>query len=146
MPTNDGVPDDVTERWKTLIAEVRKKYTGKLLYSVSAAGDGLGPSKIKFWDALDYIGFEPYFGFSNVASPPISDLEAAFNKKLDELAWPLYNEYKKPIIFSEANCYSHAGIGTGRLLRSSLQVDRSQGLDRGRLLVGMVPGFDRKRG
>ena len=27
MPTNDGVPDDVAERWKTLIAEVRKKVT-----------------------------------------------------------------------------------------------------------------------
>ena len=111
MPTNDGVPDDVAERWRKLIAKVRETYKGELLYSVSAAGeDGSGPSKIKFWDKLDYIGFEPYFGLSNEPSPSISDLVAAFDANLEDWAKPLYDTYNKPIIFSEANCYSHAGV------------------------------------
>lgn len=109
-PTNGGVTADATARWKDVVASVRARYGGKLLYSASALGDGSGPSKVQFWDVLDYIGFEPYFGLTTSNDPTVAEMKAAFDTKLDTLAKPLYQTYNKPIIFSEANCNSFSGV------------------------------------
>jgi hypothetical protein len=110
MPGNSGVTADATARWKNVIASVKTHYSGPLTYSESVGNDGTGAARIYFWDALDYIGFEPYFGVTSSESPTLAELKAGFDSKFDAYAKPLYDTYGKPIILTEANCYSYHGV------------------------------------
>ena len=54
-----------TDRWRSLIAEVRKQFSGQLTYS--ANWDHFEP--VGFWDALDVAGITGYQGLSNDKYP-----------------------------------------------------------------------------
>ena len=54
-------------RWREVIARVRSVYEGPLTYAANWHDEYLD---IKFWDALDYAGLDPYF--------PLSDKEVAW--------------------------------------------------------------------
>jgi len=116
-----GAPPDATARWVDLIAKIRKAYSGKITYSVSC---GINPEKwgefpcrapkdVKFWDAVDYLGFEPYFPITQKVNPSISELKDGFGSKLDSekytFAKQLSERYNKPIIFTEYSLRSFDG-------------------------------------
>jgi len=122
MEDNPQAPKDATARWRNIIAEVRKHYSGPLTYSASSHGDGQGPSRVKFWDELDYIGFEPYFGVTDKNDPTIAELKEGFDSKLEKLARPLYEKYGKPIILTEANCYSFDGANRDPIAANIQQI------------------------
>ena len=98
------------ERWREIIRKVREKYEGPLTYSVSCHEKTCwAANQIKFWDALDYIGFEPYFGLTDKNDPTIEEMKRAFDRMLDKHAKALSEKYQKPVIFTEANVYSYDG-------------------------------------
>ncbi len=98
------------EKWVGLIKKVREKYSGPITYSVSCFGDCYSPKQVSFWSELDFIGFEPYFGLTNKNNPSVEELKNAFDEKFDKYAKPLFEEYNKPIILTEANVYSYDGV------------------------------------
>jgi hypothetical protein len=82
--------------WKTLIAEIRGKYKGKLTYS--ANWDDY--KSISFWSDLDYVGISAYFPLSDKATPSSSELIGKWKTYKDELS--LYSaKNKKQILFTE---------------------------------------------
>ncbi|MEA2128365.1 MAG: hypothetical protein QOJ85_1256, partial [Solirubrobacteraceae bacterium] len=61
-------------RWRALIAEVRTHFSGELTYAANYDEY----QRVPFWDALDYIGIDAYFGLADDANPsPGTDALAA---------------------------------------------------------------------
>ena len=60
--------------WRKIISEVRKVYSGKLTYA--ANWDVF--QKVKFWDALDYIGIQAYFPLVENENPSDGQIREAW--------------------------------------------------------------------
>lgn len=82
--------------WRAVIAAVRKVYKGKLIYS--ANWDTY--HKVKFWDALDFIGIQAYFPLSKKPNPRAQDLLRGWEPIIKKLR-AFSQRHKKPIIFTE---------------------------------------------
>ncbi|MBX2811899.1 MAG: hypothetical protein KTR25_08815 [Myxococcales bacterium] len=85
------------EYWRQLIRDVRHIYSGKLTYA--ANWDGI--RRVKFWDALDYIGVQGYFPLVDKQPPlTLADLRKGWQKPLANLR-DLSQQTTRPIIFTE---------------------------------------------
>jgi hypothetical protein len=84
------------EYWSGLIAEVRKVYSGKLVY----AANWDNYRNIPFWKDLDYIGIDAYFPLSNERTPSIDSCLAAW-KPIKEEIKRVHEKNQKPVLFTE---------------------------------------------
>lgn len=89
--------------WRTLIAGVRGAYRGLLTYSANWFEE---PEKIRFWDALDYIGVQAYFPLGQGRT--LADLKKAWTQPLRRLH-ALSSRAGKPILFTEVGYKSAQG-------------------------------------
>jgi len=83
--------------WRKLIREIRKVYSGKLTY---AANFNEEYERIKFWDALDFIGIQAYFSLSKTSHPTTEELVNNWSTHLQSVE-KVYEKYKKPVVFTE---------------------------------------------
>lgn len=97
-----------TKDWRKVIAAVRKVYKGKLTYS--ANWDSY--QKVKFWDALDYIGIQAYFPLTKKPNPSEAVLEKAWKRVLKPIR-AYAKKTRKPVIFTELG-YNHASHTAAR--------------------------------
>ncbi len=82
--------------WRRLIREVRRVYSGKLLYAASWNEY----EAVSFWDALDYIGINAFFPLTNRRNPELIDLLAGWEYWLSRLSvWQ--RRMGMPVIFTE---------------------------------------------
>lgn len=98
--------NDTTYReadWRQVIAAVRAIYHGKLTYASNSFNFEAG--HIKFWDALDYIGINGYYGMADKSEPSVADMEAAWVPMLQQMQ-DLSKQWDKPIIISEVGARS----------------------------------------
>ena len=65
------------KEWRTLIDEIRVVFSGELTY----AANFTEYEKIRFWDALDYIGIQAYFPLTDRVNPGLESLKKGWNKK-----------------------------------------------------------------
>lgn len=82
--------------WQQLIADVRRKYKGKLTYS--ANWDNW--EKVPFWRELDYIGLGSYFPLSDAPQPHPDSLRVAWTPiaaRMESMSKAL----NKPVLFTE---------------------------------------------
>lgn len=82
--------------WRSLIAKIRKVYSGKLTY----AANFTEYEKVKFWDVLDYIGIQAYFPLANKLNPDLKTLKNSWSKKIKEIE-KVQQRFQKPVIFTE---------------------------------------------
>lgn len=83
--------------WRSLIAEVRARFSGKLLYS--ANWDHFAP--VTFWDAVDEIGVTAYFELAKDVAPVDDDaLAAAWRAPVRELT-AFAQQKRKPLVITE---------------------------------------------
>lgn len=112
---------------------------------------------MQFWDALDYIGFEPYFPVTFKNDPTVAELKAGFAAAMDSLslAKQLSERYGKPVVFTEYAPLAYDGAnrdqqnrpaalkgrraGADRPVRGDLPGDRGTPLDRRHVPLGVVP-------
>ncbi|HWQ84456.1 MAG TPA: hypothetical protein VN363_07820 [Anaerolineales bacterium] len=95
-----GVPADAEQRWRNLIAEVRSRYSGTLLW---ASPYGLAPhdslaSVPQFADAVDvlYILFSP--PLSLIDTPTAEEIAGEAGRLMDLNVNPVLNRFNKPVI------------------------------------------------
>ncbi len=93
------------EHWRSAIAEVRKVYSGKLVYNTNH-GKEFG---VKWWDAVDYIGTSAYYGVGKVAGDSMENMQAEWDKQKSRLAELSEQHGGKQIIFMEIGCRSAKG-------------------------------------
>jgi len=103
---------DVTSQWRNVIDNVRKVYDGDITYSVSCFRSCGGPSQVKFWGSLDFIGFEPYFAVTGENDPTLAELKQGFVGNFNKWAEPLSEKYGKQILLTEVNAYAFDGLNT----------------------------------
>jgi len=86
-------PDD----WRTLIAEVRKVYPGKLTYAAHWDREFNG---ISFWDDLDAIGICAYFPLDVPEDAEVPQIVEAWDKHKTLIA-QTHQRFGKPVVFLE---------------------------------------------
>lgn len=84
------------ERWRKIIAAVRRVYRGKVTYGANWNEY----ENVKFWDALDYIGVLAYFPLTKTPDPSRADIAAAWDKRCAELA-NFSTKHGKQFVFTE---------------------------------------------
>ncbi|MEN2283159.1 hypothetical protein AAGF08_13530 [Algoriphagus sp. SE2] len=84
------------EEWRKIISEIRKVYSGKLVYAANFTEF----EKIKFWDKLDYIGVQAYFPLTDKHNPDLDELKSGWEKQLPKIE-KVVRKYKKPVLFTE---------------------------------------------
>ncbi|MCU1283237.1 MAG: hypothetical protein JWM53_6783 [bacterium] len=83
-------------RWAALIAGVRARYHGRVLYSANWDHfDG-----VSFWDLLDEAGVSAYFELTSSVAPGLDELVAAWRARLVGLA-ALAARVQRPLIITE---------------------------------------------
>lgn len=82
--------------WRNLISEIRKIYSGKLVY----AENWDKVDQVNLWMDLDYIGVDAYFPISEKASPSEEEIAEGWEDHLDLLE-NLSDKYEKKILFTE---------------------------------------------
>lgn len=91
-----GVPGDVESRWRGLIAQVRARYPGKLIWAITFP-DGVKQAP-PFLDAVDQVYVLYGAALSEKNQPSEQDLQAALSSSLDQDLLPFYNRVQKPLI------------------------------------------------
>ncbi|HAT03501.1 MAG TPA: hypothetical protein DCS29_01850 [Candidatus Magasanikbacteria bacterium] len=99
----DSANGSNTQNWRDLISYIRTIFSGKLTYSANWGSQGQWvdeKNRIKFWDALDYIGISAYFPLTtnDTSVQAYTQKWDAINK--NDIA-NLRNTYNKPILFTE---------------------------------------------
>ena len=85
------------DKWRELISEIRKIYSGKLTY---AANWDEEYKAIPFWDALDYIGIQAYYPMKVEGDVSINSLKNSIVPYLDTLS-QVSSRYDKKVMFTE---------------------------------------------
>ncbi|NJC25020.1 glycoside hydrolase family 113 [Neolewinella antarctica] len=85
------------DRWRAIIAKVRKVYSGHLTY---AANWGEEFERLTFWDDLDVIGLNSYYPLSKLANPSDEQLRAGARQWLD-VATTIAKKHQKPLWLTE---------------------------------------------
>ncbi len=105
-----SVNGDNTQRWNTMIAQVRAVYGGKLVYSANRGNqDGFGNEvqNIGFWDKLDIIGISGYYSLWGDGS--VASLKSAWSAPNNNDVAVAANRWNKPVIFTEIGYKSVSG-------------------------------------
>ena len=84
-------------KWRELIAEIRKIYSGKLTY---AANWDEEYKAVPFWDALDYIGIQAYYPMKVDGEVSKESLKKAIKPYLDTLSG-VSRRLDKKVMFTE---------------------------------------------
>ena len=93
------------ELWRNAISEVRKIYSGPLVYNTNH-GKEFG---VKWWDAVDYIGTSAYFGVGKVPGDTAENMCSEWKRECSRLAELSEANGGKQIIFMEIGCRSAKG-------------------------------------
>jgi hypothetical protein len=82
--------------WRAVIHAIRAVYSGKITY----AANFTEYQKVKFWDALDYIGVQAYFPLAEKDNPTMASLNQNWAKQIREIE-KIQKRFNKPVLFTE---------------------------------------------
>jgi hypothetical protein len=113
MSTATSNPDN-TQRWRSMIAQVRQRFSGKLTYSANWGGCYFCEefTHISFWDALDYIGISAYFELANYDNPSVSAIMDSWDWWNTNKIQPFQQSLGKPVLFTEIGYRSVDGAAS----------------------------------
>lgn len=101
------------QHWRLVISSVRNIYHGPITYAANAWS--FEASRIKFWDALDYIGTNGYqFGFTGKKDPTIDEIIQAWQPYIQQLE-KMSGQYDKQVIITEIGALPKEGWNSGSL-------------------------------
>ena len=94
--TASGVPEDAEYRWRTLIEQIRDRYQGTLIWSLSyPSGLDNPPSFIEDFDKIMIQWSAPLSSSNN---PSVSEMHNETSRLLDQDILPFVQTFQKPII------------------------------------------------
>ena len=88
--------------WRSIIAGVRRRYHGSLVYCANWAED---LHHTQFWDALDWIGVQAYYPLSDQREPTTEALVRGWRGPLADLE-TIARIWGKPIVLTEVGYHS----------------------------------------
>ena len=101
------------EHWRRAIDEVKKVYSGKLVYNTNHGKE----EEAKWYDAIDYLGTSAYYPVAPAPTEDIPDVTSveymtAQWKKIADHLEGVSLRVGKPILFMEIGCRSAAGCAS----------------------------------
>lgn len=96
------------EDWRRVVAGVRARYGGPLIYAGNHSGE---EKNVTWWDAVDLIGVDAYYPLANKNNPALSELKDAWRPHVSALA-KLAATWQKPIILTEIGYRSLDGAAS----------------------------------
>ncbi len=90
--------------WKELIREVRRIYSGKIVYAANWYNEF---EKITFWEELDYIGIQAYFPLVKNKYPTVQQISKGWNTYLPSME-SVHKKFNRQIVFTEMGYKSTA--------------------------------------
>jgi hypothetical protein len=93
------------EDWRAVIAGVRARYDGPLVYAALYGGE---ETRLTWWDAVDYIGVDAYYELTDRNDPSMDELRAAWSPHVTTLA-NLADTWGKAIVLTEVGYRSLDG-------------------------------------
>ncbi|MFI5273322.1 MAG: glycoside hydrolase family 113 [Ktedonobacterales bacterium] len=110
LTTATSNPDN-TAQWQSLIAGVRARYNGLVMYAANWGGSDFNAEyqHIAFWQSVDQVGIDAYYSLGSQIRPPVAQLEQAWAKIHDTVLVPFARQIQKPIIFNEMGYRSIRG-------------------------------------
>jgi hypothetical protein len=88
-----------------IIKPVRRIYKGPLTYAANWNDEY---QRVKFWDALDYVGIDAYFPLSDKEWPNLDEIKAGWDKWVKDIE-EFQKRVAKPVIFPEVGYCSAGG-------------------------------------
>ncbi len=100
-----------TSRWRSLIADVRQRFGGKLTYSANWGDQGFNEevAHVPFWDDLDYIGISAYYAMSLTNQTSVDAMKQRWAYWRTNRIDALHVQWNKPILFTEGGYRSRDG-------------------------------------
>lgn len=102
-----------TTQWRNLIDQVRQVYSGKLSYADNSIS--YGPSRVSFWDDLDYIGVSFWppatgaFGVSETKYPTVEEMSHVLNLVISRNLDRAVEKFQIPVIITEIGTANYDG-------------------------------------
>lgn len=96
-----------TARWRSLIAEVRAAFRGRVTYAALP----FEYARIGFWKELDAIGIDAYWRLTTAPTTDLAVLRAAWAPIVRELE-AFSKRLNKPVLFTEAGYTDQVGTTT----------------------------------
>lgn len=93
-------------RFRRIIAAARERFGGDLTF---AANWSAGAARIRFWDALDFIGIDAYMPLSRRRNPTVRELMAAWRRRWVPPIQRLSERVGRPVLFTEMGYQSRLG-------------------------------------
>jgi hypothetical protein len=115
--TSSGVPADAETRWQAIIADVRQRFNGQLLWAVTYPGSLQSvPAFANSLDGIYLLWFAPLSGSS------VNDLKASAGQLLDKDIQPFQTVLGKPVILAAAYPSADAAAVASLPVQSILQL------------------------
>jgi hypothetical protein len=90
-----GVPADADARWRSIIAELRSRFSGNLFWALPAADLSQPPEFLDSVDGVYVLLSEP---LAELRGRPLADLELEAGQWLDETMLPFQAQLGKPVL------------------------------------------------
>ncbi len=98
--------EPLAKEWRTLIAETRRAFPGRLTY----AADWSRYRDVPFWRDLDFVGINAFFPLSDKARPALDELRRGWDRRRREIeTWLDASKVGKPVLFTEIGYMSRRG-------------------------------------
>lgn len=98
LPAIRNQPNDAEDRWRALIAEIRARFRGEILWAYQYYG---GLEDLPVWiDEVDGIYLEWAAPLANHNTPTVEELSAGFSRLISTDLFELHNETMLPIVFA----------------------------------------------
>ena len=85
------------KKWRKIIAQIRKTYSGKLTYAANWYKEF---EEVSFWDDLDFIGIQGYFPLASNSNPSKQQLIRSW-KKHKRAMERISKKFNRPIVLTE---------------------------------------------
>jgi len=95
------------KHWRALISEIRKIYSGKLIYNTNHGHE----DDVRWFDAVDYVGTSAYFPVAKEGGASSEEMQKVWLKIRDNM-YKIYEKWQKKIVFIEIGCRSANGCAT----------------------------------
>ena len=94
--------------WREVIAGVRTRFPGPLIYASNPSGEETG---LTWWDAVDFIGVDAYYPLATESGPSLDELKSSWTAHRDTLAG-LAARWQKRVVLTEIGYRSIDGTAS----------------------------------
>ena len=91
--------------WRHVISDVRQRFSGLTTYMAVTQRI----AKVRWWDALDFIGVSPYYSLSTAAKPTYDEMRATWLNRWMPFVHRISTRFGRPVLFNEIGYLSALG-------------------------------------